>query len=391
MWRTAPALALLLTTSFAQAQDDGTLVGQRVVIKYKQPLRFGQVTVEPKDYRAYTVKSTDGNWLLLVSGGISGWIRSDDIVPLDEAPRFYSDEIARDPSSWNAYLYRGFVWDVKHDYDKAIADYSEAIRIYPGWANTYNNRGWTWHRKKEYDKAIADYNAALRIEPKCVRALVNRGFAWQDKRDYYRALTDFREAIKIDPKYARAVVAQAWLFATCPDKKFRDGNLAIESATRACDLSAWQEADKLAVLAAAYAEAGDFEKAIRWQAKANIRFLDAEDRKNGEERIELYKGKKPFRFVETPIPASQHELLPGHPEESRRWSQFPDPELASRIFAELVERLGTRPDDTSSEARNAWERKLNSAEAAISRKHHLKPSEVKAIWRAGTAAKPSDP
>jgi tetratricopeptide (TPR) repeat protein len=390
MWRSAPALTLLLAASFAHAQDNGSLVGQRVVIKYKQPLRFGQVTVEPKDYRAYTVKSTDGDWLLLVSGGISGWIRSDDIVPLDEAPRFYSDEIAREPSSWNAYLYRGFVWDVKHDYDKAIADYSEAIRIYPGWANTYNNRGWTWHRKKAYDKAIADYNAALRIDPKCVRALVNRGFAWQDKRDYYRALTDYREAIKIDPKYARAVVAQAWLFATCPDKKFRDGNLAVESATRACDLSAWQEADKLAVLAAAYAEAGDFAQAIRWQEKANSRFLDSEDRKIGAERIGLYRNKKPFRMVETPDPASQHESLPGHPEESRRWSPFPDPELASRIFAELVERLGTSPDDTSPEARKAWERKLSSAEAAISRKHHLKPSEVKAIWRAGTAAKPSD-
>jgi tetratricopeptide (TPR) repeat protein len=303
MWRTAPALAALLTASFAYAQDTPASVGQRVVIKYKRPLRFGTVTVEPKDYRAYTVQSTDGDWLLLVSGGISGWIRTDEVVPLDRAVAFYTDEIAKDSSSWNAYLYRGFVRDLKHEYDLAIGDYSESIRIYPWWANTFNNRGWTWHRKKEYSKAIADYNAAIRLDPKCVRAIVNRGLARQDKGDYYEALTDFRQAIKIDPKYARAFVARAWLFATCPDRKFRDGKLAIESATHACDLSAWKEADKLAVLAAAYAESGDFERAVNWQEKANNRFIDAEDRVKGAKQLELYKQKKPPRIIAESIPA----------------------------------------------------------------------------------------
>jgi tetratricopeptide (TPR) repeat protein len=303
MWRMGTALAVLFTASLAHSQDALTLIGQRVVIKYNEPLRIGEVVVKSKEYRAFTVERADGDWLWLVSGGIAGWAKQDEVLPLSEAVDFYTEEIKKSPDSWNAYLYRGFVWDAKHEYDKAIADYTAAIKIYPMWPYTFNNRGWTWHRKKKLDKAIADYNAALRLDPKCVLAIANRGLAWQEKGEYYKALADYSRAVQVDPKYARGYVARAWLYATCPDRKFRDGRLAIESATRACELSQWREADKLGVLAAAYAEEGDFDKAVRWQEQANKRYNDPEDRKKGEERLELYQQKKPYRMDRQVDPA----------------------------------------------------------------------------------------
>jgi hypothetical protein len=51
----------------------------------------------------------------------------------------------------------------------------------------------------------------------------------------------------------------------------------------------------LGTLAAAYAEAGDFDKAVEWQGKANKLYTGAEDRKKGEERLKLYRDKKPYR------------------------------------------------------------------------------------------------
>ena len=43
----------------------------------------------------------------------------------------------------------------------------------------------------------------------------------------------------------------------------------LNLATRACELSEWKEATHLGTLAAAYAEMGEFDKAVEWQEKAN--------------------------------------------------------------------------------------------------------------------------
>ena len=86
--------------------------------------------------------------------------------------------------------------------------------------------------------------------------------------------------------------------ATCPDGIWRDGKGAVEFATRACELTAWKETSSLDMLAAAYAETGEFDKAVRWQEKANMQYTDADERRKGEERLKLYKEKKPYRQTE---------------------------------------------------------------------------------------------
>ena len=67
------------------------------------------------------------------------------------------------------------------------------------------------------------------------------------------------------------------------------------SATRACELTEWQNSDYLETLAAACAEAGDFDAAVKWQAKANALHFIPEARASGETRLKLYQEKKPYR------------------------------------------------------------------------------------------------
>ena len=126
-------------------------------------------------------------------------------------------------------------------------------------------------------------------------AFNNRGNAWCAKKEYLKAIADYDEAIRLDPKFALAFTNRAWLLATCPDANLRDGKKAVETAIRACELSEWKAPYAISTLAASYAEAGDFDRAVMFQGKVNSLYSDPEDRRKGEERLKLYREKKPYR------------------------------------------------------------------------------------------------
>ncbi len=111
-------------------------------------------------------------------------------------------------------------------------------------------------------------------------------------------LADFNTAIRLEPNHPRGYIARAWLQATCPDPKLRSGNSAVESATRACELSAWKSAESLDPLAAAYAETGDFNAAVKWQAKAIELTHDERKIKAYRDRLKLYRQKKSYHRSE---------------------------------------------------------------------------------------------
>jgi hypothetical protein len=61
-------------------------------------------------------------------------------------------------------------------------------------------------------------------------------------------------------------------------------------------LSHWQDPDALDTLAAAYAEIGNFEEAIKWQNKA-LEFPEyaKKEGENAHRRLRLYAERKPYR------------------------------------------------------------------------------------------------
>ena len=79
------------------------------------------------------------------------------------------------------------------------------------------------------------------------------------------------------------------------EAKFRDGKRAVALATTACGLTNWKDANKLDTLAAAYAEAGDFDAAITWQTTAIELLHDEMERGAYRSRLALYQAKKPYR------------------------------------------------------------------------------------------------
>ncbi len=207
----------------------------------------------------------------------------------------YGEAIRLDSRCVAAYIGRGTAWRSSRKYDKAIADYSEAIWLDPLAITAYHGRGLSWQAKREYDKAIIDYDLEIRLDPQSAPAYTSRGFAWKAKGRYDKALADFKEAVALDPKSPCASSGAAWICSTCPDARYRDGQKALAAATRACELSAWKNACCLSALAAACAEAGEYEKAVSWQTKANAIESDRSLKAEGEARLALYRQKKPLR------------------------------------------------------------------------------------------------
>ncbi len=195
-----------------------------------------------------------------------------------------------------AFFHRGVAWKKKKDYDRALQDFDEAIRLNPKDPDLFTIRGNTWSDKKDYDRDIKDQDEAIRLNPKYAMAFCNRGAAWYFKKDYYRAIKDFDEAIALDPTQTLAIQNKACVLAACPDKHYRDGKKALEFATKACELTEWKTPLYYGALAAAYAETGNYDKAVEWQTKAlKDKEYEKEHGELGRECLSLYKDKKPFR------------------------------------------------------------------------------------------------
>jgi len=213
----------------------------------------------------------------------------------EQAIADFDKAIRLDPRSAPTFVSRGASRSARNEYGKAIADYSEAIWLDPLAITAYKDRGLAWWSKKEFGKAIVDYNLAIRLDPEQTDAYCDRGDAWIALKKFDRADADFKRAIQLDEKCARAHGGRATIWSTCPDAAYRNAQKAIASATRACELTTWQEAQWLNVLAASYAEAGDFTSAIIWQTKANMLDHDGPELSRGQARLKLYHDRKPIR------------------------------------------------------------------------------------------------
>ena len=316
----------------ARAEGPAVPVGAQVVLKTRETaLKAGkEVIARPDLFFVYRVERTSGDWLWLAADGTRGWVRTSDVVPLDQAIDYFTTVIKERPGEPWPYQMRGLVHAHLGEFDRAVADDTKAIELDPKDAVSYHNRGnarlalkdydgaiqdynrattldskdaasyahraLAWAAKRDYDLAIADDNQAIRLDARDVAKYHHRALAWLAKHDYEQALADYAQALKIDPRDALAYNGRAWIWATAPDPRVRDGRKAVESAQRALELGGATNPYFLGTLAAAYAEQGDFDAAVRWQSKALERFAaERLDPSPHRLRLALYRAGKPFR------------------------------------------------------------------------------------------------
>jgi tetratricopeptide (TPR) repeat protein len=178
----------------------------------------------------------------------------------------------------------------------ALKDFDEAIRLNPEYAKAYFNRAMTRKALADYDRAATDLTATIKLRAMYQHAYLQRGLVYQARKEYGRAAADYERALAVPGDEVSAKYQLAWLLATCPDAKVRNGKRAVELARHVCESTGWKSPDCLAVLAAASAEAGDFAAARRWQRKAleSPEYTRAGDGK-GRRQLGRYEEGKPWR------------------------------------------------------------------------------------------------
>ena len=174
------------------------------------------------------------------------------------------------PAGWSASEYekRGYDLLNKRDYQNARRYFDAAIRTDPNMWSAYYNRATTYGRQKKWAAALQDLNSTIRLKPSFFTATLGRAEVNTQSGNYRASLTDLDRLavllLKVRNSLELAMVLnnRAGLRATCPEASIRNGQLAIADAKKACELDNWILASRIDTLAAAYAEAGDFDSAV---------------------------------------------------------------------------------------------------------------------------------
>lgn len=157
--------------------------------------------------------------------------------------------------------------------------------------------------RKKMRTAIDEFTKVLEVDPQSWLALQGRADSYLAIGKQAEALSDYNEGVKLQPQNSSILNNLAWLLATSPEDGLRDGQRAIDLATKACEATEYKQAHILSTLAAGYAEIGDFETAKRWSAKA-VELSDEKTRDALKKELESYQGGKPWRELQTETPES---------------------------------------------------------------------------------------
>lgn len=182
--------------------------------------------------------------------------------------------------------------------DEARAQYQACLELVPGHVGARYSLGALAQRAGDLAAAKREWQQILETTPDFVDAHAALADVALQERDFAAAERYMRAGFEQAPEYPRLMNGLAWILATSPDEKQRQGAEAVKLAERACEMTENRQHALLDTLAAAYAEVGRFDdaaktigEAIRLASEAGMEAAAADYR----QRLALYEQKQPYR------------------------------------------------------------------------------------------------
>jgi len=214
-----------------------------------------------------------------------------------EALEQFQTAVRVGPSNGLAHNYLGSMYMQRAKRKEALEEYFQAVSLAPDFPGAHNNLGAALAGAGRLEEAKAQFHAALVCDPGNDSAHFGLGSTLfsQGKRD--EAIIEYQAALRINPTNSAALNDLAWIRAAAPDARLRRGTDAVKLAELACKLTEFRNPQLIGTLAAAYAEAGQFEKAVESGEKAKELALATGKKAladRNQELLELYRAKKPY-------------------------------------------------------------------------------------------------
>jgi protein O-mannosyl-transferase len=217
---------------------------------------------------------------------------------LDEAIAEFEKELEIQPDFLDAHNNLGTVLIRKGDLDGALTHFQRALQIDSRRPKVHYNAATILLQKGQRGEAIAHLEKELQINPASTDAHNKLGLAWSQEGRIDLAIAQWEKTLELQPNDLNAHFYLAWIFATFPDDTIRNGTKAISLAERALHLSGESDPRIYRLLAAAYAENGQFDEAIQTAQRGSHLAIEQENHALAdqlESNIDLYRRSVPLR------------------------------------------------------------------------------------------------
>ena len=191
-----------------------------------------------------------------------------------------------------AILLRSLVSAAQQRFAEAIGDLQPLVRRNPENLELKLQLATYYEADQRFAHAIELYTEVIEADPDQWMALRRRGDAYLSQGKHTEAIQDFEAALKLQAEDSGILNNLAWVLATSPQDELRNGQRALELATKACEVTEYKQAHIISTLAACHAELGQFDEAVKWSSKAVE--LDPQEEQLPKE-LQSYREQKPWR------------------------------------------------------------------------------------------------